>query len=124
MSISKRKKIDFLCYKFFTSRQGGLSLKQFVSELRNESCLCKFKNLIDDMILRVLISGTNNSGTREQLLQKEDFKPVKLSAIIEQAKVQSKRVDIDNNQQVMHISHCCHSTSLVEFTRGGAPPEV
>lgn len=100
-----QENLNFIRYKFFTSRQGDLPLDQFITDLRKQASLCKFRDLTDDLIMCVLISGTNNSETREKLLQKEELKldeAVKMCAIIEQAKSQSKNIDRYYNKQSNH----------------------
>lgn len=102
-----RENLNFLRYQFFTSRQGELSTEQFVTELKKRASVCKFDKLTDDLILCVLISATNNSEVREKLLQKEDLslnEAVKWCNIIEQAKMQTKRIENINNQVGDEIS--------------------
>lgn len=99
-----RENVHFLRYKFFQSKQNGRTTEQFVTDLRKQASSCKFNELTDELILSVLISGTNSSSSREKLLQDDNLtleKAVKLCAILEQSKAET--LEIVNKEERIDV---------------------
>lgn len=66
-------------YKFFNMKQDQLSIEQFTTALKNQAKRCKLREMEEELIVSVLISGINDSILREKLLEKQEEKlvPVK-----------------------------------------------
>lgn len=100
--FSPRQNITFLRYKFFTTKQTeGMSLDEYVTELKKQAQACNFDTLHDEMIKLIFICGTNNEEIRRRLLQEDDAsleKAIKLATIIEQSKNEASKISLANNQ--------------------------
>ena len=63
-----RKNVTILRHKFFTYRQEGQNVHDFVTELKKLSSECEFDNLLDSLIKDMIVCGTKDKYLRERLL--------------------------------------------------------
>ncbi|XP_031350539.1 uncharacterized protein K02A2.6-like [Photinus pyralis] len=79
-----------------TKQINGQSIEQYVTELKKQAANCKLDTLHDDLIVCMLVCGTNNVDIRQKLLQEEAIdleKALKLCSIIEQSKRHAKKIE-------------------------------
>lgn len=100
--FTPRTNVIYERYKFFNMKQDQLSIEKFTTDLKNQAKLCKLKQMEEELIVSVLISGTNDSILREQLLEKQEEKltPVtQFCQVWEASKMQSLEMRQANVQQ-------------------------
>lgn len=69
-----RKNLTFVRHQFFIrSQMPGESIDQFVTDLKNKSKHCEFKELEDGLVTDRIICGLLNSQLKERLLREHDL---------------------------------------------------
>ena len=58
-----------LTHKLLTTRQGKLSINEYVTELHNIARDCNFDAMYDRMVLQALILGVESDRTRRRLFE-------------------------------------------------------
>lgn len=95
-----RQNTAFERYKFFTMRQNGQTVEQFITSLRDQSNKCKFEKLKDSLVQSMITCGINSNEIREKLLQSDEItldETVKVCSAITEAKAQSTQIHTGNN---------------------------
>lgn len=63
-----------MTHKLLTTKQGRMTIDEYVTELHNIARQCDFKDMYDRMVLQALILGVESSRTQRRLFEKADLK--------------------------------------------------
>lgn len=70
-----------MTHKLLTTKQGRLTIDEFVTELHNIARSCDFDQMYDRMVLQALILGVESDRTRRRLFERCDLRLVDALAI-------------------------------------------
>jgi hypothetical protein len=103
-----RMNITMQRHKFFTRVQGpSESFDDFLTDLRNKSASCDFKDMRDELIRDFILIGLNNITLKERLLRTEDLTLQKATTICKAAELSLKQVTeltTSDTSAVLHVS--------------------